>query len=1017
MKSVWTATGLATIAVLRFSALSVLAAGPAVITTSDAPQASAIGNSLAPIITPDRRFVVFTSHANNLVTNDDLRPHSDIFMRDRVLSTTTLVSVNADGLGGGNGDSSHPGLSTNGQSVVFASYANNLVLNDTNRISDVFLRNVQNGETLLVSARPDGDVATASPLVSTPFTGSSRPVMTPDARWVAFESTSHNLVSNDTNGIADVFVRDTRRATTRQVSAGAQSPASGRGRSHSPVIADDGSRIAFVSTAANIVPGRTNRNGDVYVCDLQTSNTFWASSNLVTYFHNGPEGFRCFHPVISSDGKHVAFKAVSLDIPVVFVFYHDLQTGATQLIADGSHPDTAPALSTDSRWFAFERNDSIYVRDVEKGANLLVSVNASGSGPANGKSLRPVVTPDGAHVAFISSATDLVTTVPPGATNVSRIYVRDMLAGVTRLVGVATNGLASAFDMEAVLPALSADGRLVAFDTDAKDIVSDDNNQAYDVFTRDIAGGLTELVSIGDANLLPRTGLQSATISRWSLDAEARRVAFSAYDDHNRVPRDTNGMADVFVRDLQTGELFSQSESNGVFTPWTAGVQPNISGNGQSLLFLRDYRNGSLYSGQNFDLFWRRVDGSAQFALRTNVLFFPGSLSLSSQAAISSNGTLVAYMVGRLELRDMIAGTNRVVSGAGSESNPQFSPDEQWVVYNRGQSLQATHVESTGTILIAPTNGSSLPVFSGTGRYLGYSSPNRQVYRFDFQTTNSALLCTNCGEPSLSDDGNLVAVSAMKGSTLTDIYVLDAIHGEMTLISRDYTGNRGGNGASSTPLISGAGSYVVFVSKANNLVLNDTNGGADIFVHDRLQSTTMLVTRNRQGTGSGNALSSTPVLSRDGRTVVFQSFAGDLVEGDYNERRDIFVLRLGVGDSDNDGMDDDWEAAYFNDLSRDGTGDLDGDGQTDRQEFVSGTDPTNKGSLLRVLTVSPMSGGNTTILWSAVPNRNYVVQFKDSLSAANWSNASGVLTATSNSEAFVHPSSALQRYYRVIAVQ
>jgi hypothetical protein len=158
-------------------------------------------------------------------------------------------------------------------------------------------------------------------------------------------------------------------------------------------------------------------------------------------------------------------------------------------------------------------------------------------------------------------------------------------------------------------------------------------------------------------------------------------------------------------------------------------------------------------------------------------------------------------------------------------------------------------------------------------------------------------------------------------------------------------------------------------------------------------------------------------MSADGRTVIFQSFAGDLVEGDYNERRDIFLLRLGIGDSDNDGMDDDWEVAYFDNLDRDGAGDLDGDGQTERQEFVSGTDPTNGGSVLRVLTVSPMGGGSTTVMWTAVPNRNYVVQFKDSLAAPNWSNASGVVIASSNSETFVHPSSAAQRYYRVIAVE
>jgi len=128
------------------------------------------------------------------------------------------------------------------------------------------------------------------------------------------------------------------------------------------------------------------------------------------------------------------------------------------------------------------------------------------------------------------------------------------------------------------------------------------------------------------------------------------------------------------------------------------------------------------------------------------------------------------------------------------------------------------------------------------------------------------------------------------------------------------------------------------------------------------------------------------------------------------------VLKLGAGDSDNDGMDDDWEVAHFGDLNRDGAGDRDGDGQTDLQEFLAGTDPTNGGSILRVLTITPMGGGSTTVVWSAVIGRNYVVQFKDSLDE-NWTNASGVIEANSASMSFAHNSSSAQRFYRVITVQ
>src|SRR5206468_11521799 len=144
------------------------------------------------------------------------------------------------------------------------------------------------------------------------------------------------------------------------------------------------------------------------------------------------------------------------------------------------------------------------------------------------------------------------------------------------------------------------------------------------------------------------------------------------------------------------------------------------------------------------------------------------------------------------------------------------------------------------------------------------------------------------------------------------------------------------------------------------------------------------LSRNAQGTASGNALSSHPFLAPDGRTVAFQSFAGDLVSADYNQTRDVFVAHLGGPDTDNDGLDDDWELAYFNTLSRDGSGDFDGDGQSDRQEFLAGTDPTNAGSVFRVLTLSRVSGGSVTLFWSAVPGKKYDVQYKDNVGDANW---------------------------------
>ncbi|MCC6822856.1 MAG: hypothetical protein IT579_19170 [Verrucomicrobia subdivision 3 bacterium] len=151
--------------------------------------------------------------------------------------------------------------------------------------------------------------------------------------------------------------------------------------------------------------------------------------------------------------------------------------------------------------------------------------------------------------------------------------------------------------------------------------------------------------------------------------------------------------------------------------------------------------------------------------------------------------------------------------------------------------------------------------------------------------------------------------------------------------------------------------------------------------------------------------------------MAFLSLADDLVANDFNGARDVVVLRLEAGDSDGGGLPDDWELAYFGNLARDGSGDFDGDGHSDLQEFLAGTDPTNTGSILRVLTLT-LLGGETTILWSATPGKKYQVQYKTNLTDAGWSNLFGVVTATGSSTSQVDNTSGSgeRRFYRVALI-
>ncbi len=136
--------------------------------------------------------------------------------------------------------------------------------------------------------------------------------------------------------------------------------------------------------------------------------------------------------------------------------------------------------------------------------------------------------------------------------------------------------------------------------------------------------------------------------------------------------------------------------------------------------------------------------------------------------------------------------------------------------------------------------------------------------------------------------------------------------------------------------------------------------------------------------------------------------------GDFNDRRDVFVIKLGV-DSDGDGLDDDWEVTYFGNLLQDGSGDFDNDGVTDRDEFLSCTDPTASGSYFRVLTLTPLGGNSTRVIWNGNPALNYRVEFKDDVNASAWTTLNPPITWNGSAATVTDPSATnAHRFYRAV---
>src|SRR6266581_4447772 len=172
--------------------------------SGQAPPSGGGGDSWGPILSPDGRYVLFASTANNLLLSSNAAlpivgsPKLNVFLRDRTNGSTTLVSVNLNGIGG-NGDSIPTGISTNGRYACFESTASDLVAGDTNGVKDIFVRDLVSNVTILVSANTNG----------APGNGVCRgSTMTPDGRYVAFVSAATTRVADDTNGTPDVCVRD-----------------------------------------------------------------------------------------------------------------------------------------------------------------------------------------------------------------------------------------------------------------------------------------------------------------------------------------------------------------------------------------------------------------------------------------------------------------------------------------------------------------------------------------------------------------------------------------------------------------------------------------------------------------------------------------------------------------------------------------------------------------------------------------------------------------------------------------
>jgi flagellin-like hook-associated protein FlgL len=390
----------------------------------------------------------------------------------------------------GNGGSYVTAISADGRYVAFHSYASNLVSGDTNATLDAFIKDTVTGVTTRVSTDSSGLQGNSQSTVS---------AISADGRYVAFTSFASNLVSGDTNGAFDAFIKDTITGLTTRVSTNS-SGVQGNASSSVTAISADGRYVAFNSVASNLVSGDTNLGYDAFIKDTLTGITTRVSTNS-----SGGEGDNdSYVAAISADGRYVAVTSHA----------SNLVSGDTNGVSDA------------------------FIKDTVTGMTRRVSTNSSG-GEGDSDSYAIAISADGRYVAFTSYASNLVS----GDTNGSGdAFIKDTVTGITTRVSTISSG--GEGDSDSYVIAISADGRYVAFTSDASNLVSGDTNGSSDAFIKDTVTGITTRVSTNSSGGEADYASYVAAIS-----ADGRYVALSS-DASTLVGGDTNGTGDSFVKDL-----------------------------------------------------------------------------------------------------------------------------------------------------------------------------------------------------------------------------------------------------------------------------------------------------------------------------------------------------------------------------------------------------------------------------------------------------------------------------------
>ena len=386
-------------------------------------------------------------------------------------NTTERISVSSDG-SQSNAASSNPSISADGRYIAFTSDADNLVPGDTNGFSDIFIRDTVLNTTVRVSISSTGDESNGY---------SNEPAISADGRYVTFTSYADNLVSGDTNGVLDIFLRDIVLGITKRISITNTGDES-NGYSNEPAISADGRFIVFSSYATNLVSYDTNGKCDIFLYDNDSSQIARLSVSNTSNEANDDNK----NPTINGDGNLIAFISYANNLvendtnSYSSLYLYNRTSGTMEKVNtsdfEGSYYNFYnPSISADGSYLAFTSTWGWSLLIYNIISKTIEEVEISWNGEPNSMTIEPSISADGRYVAVSSANKEISDTIDRGMD----VYIYDQFSKTIKIISSST-GEVSFFS--SYQPSISADGHTVAFSSLSYEIISDDTNNCKDIF-------------------------------------------------------------------------------------------------------------------------------------------------------------------------------------------------------------------------------------------------------------------------------------------------------------------------------------------------------------------------------------------------------------------------------------------------------------------------------------------------------------------------------------------------------